>query len=69
MGTNKDATSLEELRQRVTVTVPEAAAILGIGKNLAYAAVKSGDIPAVKLGRRLVVPVGALLKMLDIEQR
>lgn len=41
---------------RVTVTVGEAAEQLGIGRGLAYALVRSGQLPSVRLGaRRLVI--------------
>jgi excisionase family DNA binding protein len=43
-----------------TVTVEEAGKRLGIGRKLAYAAAKSGELPTIKVGRRLLVPVHAL---------
>ena len=52
---------------RQTVTVPEAANILGIGRSGAYAAVRSGAIPAVRIGHRILVPVAALARLLDAE--
>jgi excisionase family DNA binding protein len=39
-----------------TITVPEAAQQLGISRNGAYEAAKRGEIPTVKIGRRLLVP-------------
>ena len=50
---------------RLTYTVEEAAGVLGISRGLAYELVKSGDIPAVRLGRRLVVPRSALASLLE----
>ena len=52
---------------RRTVTVEEAAAILGIGRSAAYAAVKRGHIPALRLNRRLLVPLPALERLLNGE--
>jgi excisionase family DNA binding protein len=46
--------------QRLVITVPEAAKQLGIGRNQAYEAAQKGQIPALRIGRRLVVPVSAL---------
>jgi excisionase family DNA binding protein len=46
--------------ERQTLTVEEAADVLGIGRTLAYEAVRRGEIPTVRLGRRLLVPRGAL---------
>jgi excisionase family DNA binding protein len=50
--------------QAKTLSVPEAAAALGVGRNAAYAAVKRGQIPAIRIGRLLRVPVIALERML-----
>ena len=46
--------------QRLTMTVEEASAALGISRSLAYELVRRGDIPSLRLGRRIVVPVRAL---------
>lgn len=47
--------------RRLTVTVPEAARMLGISKNLAYELVRTKELPAFKLGgRRVVVPLADL---------
>lgn len=48
-----------------TVSVPEAARMLGIGRNAAYDSVKRGELPALKFGKRLVVPMAALERMLN----
>jgi excisionase family DNA binding protein len=42
--------------ERQTVTVGEAAKILGIGRNSAYQAVARGDIPVIRVGKRLLIP-------------
>jgi excisionase family DNA binding protein len=42
------------------MTVTEAAAALGISRGLAYQLVARGDLPALRLGRRLVVPSHAI---------
>jgi Helix-turn-helix domain len=47
-----------------TVSVPEAGRILGIGRNAAYDAAKRGELPVLKFGKRLVVPVLALERLL-----
>ena len=48
-----------------TVTVTEAAKILGIGRNQAYAAAKTGELPTIRFGKRLVVPVAGLERLLQ----
>ncbi len=48
-----------------TVTVAEAAKLLGISRNSAYRAVSVGEIPSIRLGHRLVIPKAALERMLE----
>lgn len=50
---------------RKTMSVPEAGAILGVGRNTAYNMAREGVIPTIRLGRRLVVPVVALERLLE----
>lgn len=50
-----------------TLTVEEVAALLGVSRSTAYEAVRRGTIPAIRLGRRLVVPTAAVLCLLGIE--
>lgn len=51
--------------ERLTLTVEETARILGIGRQLAYDRIKTGEIPVIKVGRRLLVPRRALEKLLE----
>jgi excisionase family DNA binding protein len=51
--------------QRLTISVEEAGRLLGISRGLAYELVNRGDIPSVRLGRRIVVPRRALDRLLD----
>ena len=48
-----------------TMSVPEAGRQLGLGKNGSYAAVARGEIPVLRFGSRLRVPVVALERMLS----
>jgi excisionase family DNA binding protein len=47
-----------------TVTVEEAAVLLGVSRGTAYDAVRVGDIPSVKVGRRILVPKVKLAELL-----
>lgn len=51
-----------------TISIEEAAAWLGISRNGAYEAVKRGEIPTIKIGRLLKVPVVPFERMLGIER-
>jgi len=50
----------------LTVSVEDAARILGISRGAAYAHVRDGSIPSIRLGKRLLVPRAALDKMLMV---
>lgn len=50
---------------RLCITVPEAASMLGISRNFAYELVKRKELPVVKFGKRLLIPRVALEKMLE----
>lgn len=52
-----------------TLTVEEAGRLLGIGRGLAYEAARRGDIPTLRIGRRLVVPRAALDSLLSDPDR
>jgi excisionase family DNA binding protein len=50
---------------RLAVSVDEASELLGISKWLGYEMVAQGKLPALRLGRRLVIPLSALERLLD----
>ena len=50
----------------ITISVPEAGKrYFGLCRNAAYAAAGRGDIPVIKIGRLLRVPVLALERMIE----
>lgn len=51
--------------EKLTLSVEEAAKALGIGRNLCYDRVKTGEIPVIKVGKRLLVPRAALERLLE----
>jgi excisionase family DNA binding protein len=55
------------ITQPLTLTVDEAAALLGVSRNTAYGAVHAGELPAVRIGRRLLVPRKALEELLAMK--
>jgi excisionase family DNA binding protein len=57
-------TDLESVK-RQTVTVEEAAAILGISRSTAYECVRDGSIPSLRFRRRVVVTRSALAALLE----
>jgi hypothetical protein len=54
----------------LTLSVPEAGRrYFGMSRISAYAAAKKGDIPVIRIGHLLRVPVRALERMLDDASR
>ncbi len=51
----------------LTLTVEETGKLLRIGRNQAYEAVRSGQIPSIRIGKRRLVPREALKKMLELK--
>ncbi len=49
--------------ESLVLTVEEAAKVLRISRGLAYELVRRGDLPSLRLGRRLVVPRHRLLAL------
>ena len=57
---------LDDIGARLTLSVEEVASLLGLGRTAAYEAARRGEIPSRKLGRRVIVPVPALLEWLGV---
>jgi excisionase family DNA binding protein len=50
-----------------TVSIEDAGRILGISRGSAYTAAAKGDIPTIRIGKRLLVPRAALERLLAEE--
>ena len=53
--------------EKETLTVKEAAKVLGIGRSLAYRLANDGTMPTLRLGRRILIPRQALAQLLDAQ--
>jgi excisionase family DNA binding protein len=51
--------------ERLTMSVEEASDALGISRSLAYELVRRGELPALRFGRRIVVPVRPLEDLVE----
>jgi excisionase family DNA binding protein len=56
--------ALELMAKHAVLTVDEVASILRLSKITTYRGVWNGDIPSVKIGRKIVVPVAGLKALL-----
>ncbi len=49
-----------------TMSVPEAGRVyFGVGRDASYQAAKSGQIPVIRIGKFLRVPIVAMERLLD----
>lgn len=62
----QQATTLaaDQIGRQATLTIEQTAALLGLGRTAAYEAARRGEFPTRRLGRRVIVPVPALLDWL-----
>ena len=50
--------------QKLTLSVNEAARLLGLSRGSTYLAIERGELPCLHLGKRLLIPVKALNDLL-----
>lgn len=53
-----------DAQQQQTMTVQDVARILGVCRTTVYASIKRGQIPALRIGRRYLVPTAVLERLL-----
>jgi len=51
--------------EAVTVTIPEVASLLGVSLIAAYALAKREDFPAIRIGKRIVIPRAAFTRWME----
>ncbi len=56
------------MTKKITGTVDEAAKVVGVSRNSAYEGVRNGDIPSMRIGKRIVVLWQPLLRKLGVEE-
>jgi excisionase family DNA binding protein len=59
------AIALDDLDHRITLSIEETASLPGLRRTATYEAARRGQIPSRRLGRRVVVPVPALIEWLS----
>ena len=57
---NRFSRHVGEPIERLTMTVPEVAVALGVSQRHVLNRIKAGDLPARRLGRRVLIPCDAL---------
>jgi len=54
--------------QPLLLSVGQAARLLGVGTTLCWEMVHSGQLPSIRLGRRVLVPRAALEQLVGVPQ-
>jgi len=49
----------------LVLSVEQAGELLGLSRGLTYEAVRTGQIPSIRIGRRILIPIAALQRLLD----
>ena len=57
--------SITFLNEKQILTIEEAGKVLGLGRGSSYQAAARGDIPTIRIGRRLLVPIKGLELLLE----
>lgn len=64
-STSKTRMPKEMSNEKMAMTVAEAAHLLGISRGLAYEMARRGKLPAIRFGKRILVPRVALERLLE----
>jgi hypothetical protein len=65
-GITQEATAMNDLTAPLTMSVPDAGKkYFDLGRNASYDAAARGEIPTIRIGRLLRVPVRKMEEMLD----
>ena len=54
--------------EAMTLSVEHASRLIGISRTTAYRMVQSGELPAVRVGRRVLILKKPLMEMLEAEE-
>jgi excisionase family DNA binding protein len=58
--------AMHSLMHDLAIRVDDAALLLDVDRKVAYAAVRDGKIPCIRIGRLIRVPTAALRKLLGV---
>lgn len=57
----------DDLPEVATMSVPEGARLMGISPAAFYRAIHKGQLPAIRVGGRLLVPAAKLYELLGLK--
>lgn len=60
----KEGFSMSKINERVLISVPDALKQVQIGRSLMYNAIKTRQIPSVRIGKRILIPADFINRLL-----
>jgi excisionase family DNA binding protein len=57
---------LQDRDEKLVLSVEEARKMLGLSRGLTYEAIRNGEIPSIRIGRRILIPKAALERKLGV---
>lgn len=54
--------------EKLAYNMKEVDEVLGISKSLAYEMAKKGELPIIRMGNRILVPIKRLEEMFDVTE-
>ena len=63
----QDTRPAPAIEGRIAISILEAAEVLGISRSYAYQMAATGELPTLRLGRRILVPVAALRELVGLD--
>ena len=69
MSQNTQTQDQTNLSESLVLTVGEAAKLLRLSKTTTYDQIRQGSIPSIRMGKRILVPRAALMRMLEETMR
>ena len=63
----QDTRPAPAIDERFAISILEAAKVLGISRSYAYQMAATGELPTLRLGRRILVPVAALRELVGLD--
>lgn len=52
---------------RPTLSVDEYAEVMEVGRSTVYASITAGEVPVIRVGRRIRIPTAAVRRMLQLD--
>ena len=56
---------MEQEKEKLVLSIEEAAKVLGISRTLGYQAARTGELPTIRIGGRILVSRRAIERMLE----